>query len=96
MSAVAKFVWKVVGVLTGLIATMVTRKVLDKTWAKTKGGDPPRNPAVRSTTWIEALTWAAASGIAVAIARLLTARGAAAAWEKSTGQLPPGVEEVGA
>ncbi len=95
MAGAEKMLWKVVGLGAGLTAAKVSRSVLDKTWAKTKGGEPPRNPATRETTWGEAVQWAVASGIAVAVARLLAARGAAAAWEKTTGHLPPGVEEVG-
>lgn len=95
MAGVEKVLWKVVGVGGGLVAAKLGRAVLDKTWAKTKGGDPPRNPAAAETTWPEALQWAIASGVAVAIARLLAARGAASAWQKTTGHLPPGLEEVG-
>lgn len=95
MAAVEKMLWKVVGLGTGLVAAKAGRSVLDKGWAKTKGGEPPRNPAARDTDWSEAVQWAIASGIAVAIARLLAARGAASAWEKTMGHLPPGLEEVG-
>ncbi|MDT7546312.1 MAG: hypothetical protein QOE99_2422 [Actinomycetota bacterium] len=94
--ALAKVGWKVVGVLSGLVAARTSKKVLDATWAKTKGGEPPRNPAAPGTSWTEALTWAAASGVAVGVARLLAARGSAQAWKKTTGSLPPGLEEVGA
>ncbi len=94
--AVAKIGWKVVGVSSGLVAARTSKKLLDRTWAKTKGGEPPRNPAAPGTSWGEALSWAVATGAAVAVARLLAARGAASAWKKATGSLPPGVEEVGA
>lgn len=94
--AVAKVGWKIVGIASGLVAARTSKKILDQAWARTKGGEPPRNPAAPGTTWPEALTWAAASGIAVAVARLLAARGAAQAWKKTTGALPPGLEEVGA
>lgn len=90
-----KVLWKVVGLVAGLLAAKTGRSVLDKAWARTKGGDPPRNPAAPDTTWNEAVTWAVASGIAVAVARLLATRGVASAWRKSTGHLPPGLEEVG-
>ena len=90
-----KVLWKLVGILTGLAAAKTGRSVMDKAWARTKGGEPPRNPAAPGTTWSEALTWAVASGVAVAIARLFATRGAAAAWRKGTGHLPPGLEEVG-
>lgn len=95
MAVVEKVLWKVVGVGSGLVAAKVGRAALDKGWAKTKGGEPPRNPAARDTTWSEAAQWAVASGVAVAVARLLAARGAASAWEKTTGHLPPGMQEVG-
>ncbi len=95
--ALAKMGWKVVGVTSGLLAVTASKKVLEVTWRKTHdGADPPRNPAAPGTSWGEALSWAAASGIALAAARLLASRGAARAWEKTTGGLPPGLEEVGA
>lgn len=95
--AFAKMGWKVVGVTSGLLAVTVSKKVLEAAWRKTHAGaDPPRNPAAPGTTWPEALSWAAASGVVVAAARLLANRGAARAWQKTIGGLPPGLEEVGA
>ena len=95
MSGVGKVVYKVLGIGGGLMAAKVARSVLDKGWARTKGGEPPRNPVVPGTSWSEAVTWAVASGVAVAIARLLATKGIASAWSKTTGHLPPGVEDVG-
>ena len=95
MSGVGNVVYKVVGIGSGLLAAKVARTVLDKGWAKTKGGEPPRNPAVPGTSWNEALTWAVASGITVAVARLIATKGVASTWVKATGHLPPGVEDVG-
>lgn len=94
--ALANVAWKVVGVGSGLVAARLSRKVMTTTWHKTKGGEPPRNPAAPGTTWPKALSWAVASGAGVAVARLLAMRGAAKAWQKTTGSLPPGLEEVGA
>jgi hypothetical protein len=87
--------WKLVGISSGLAAAKVSRSVLDKVWARTRGGEPPRNPAAPGTTWSEAVSWAVASGVTVAVARLLATRGAASAWKRTTGHLPPGLEEVG-
>lgn len=95
MSAAEKVVYKVVGIGAGVLSAKVARSALDKGWAKTKGGEPPRNPAVPGTTWSEALTWAVASGVAVAVARLVATKGVASTWIKATGKLPPGVEDVG-
>jgi hypothetical protein len=92
----AKVGWKVVGITSGLLAARTSKKVLDKTWQKTQGEEPPRNPAAPGTTWPTALAWAVASGAGVAVARLVAMRGAAQAWKKTTGKLPPGLEEVGA
>jgi hypothetical protein len=92
--ALAKVGWKVVGILAGLLAAKASKAALDLTWRKTKGGDPPRNPAAPGTTWTEA-AWAVASGVAMGLSRLLATRAAAQAWQKATGSLPPGVEEVG-
>ena len=96
MAAVAKVGWKVVGVATGLAAAKATRKAMDVGWSKTRGGEPPRNPASRETDWSEAVAWAVASGVALGLAKLLAARGSAKLWEKATGSLPPGLETVGA
>ncbi len=93
--AAGQMVWKAMGVGSGLAAARVSTKVLDVAWAKTRGGEPPRNPAAPGTTWGEALAWAVASGVTVAVARLLATRAAASAWRGVTGSLPPGLEEVG-
>lgn len=95
MSGVSKIAYKVIGIGAGVLAAKVGRAVLDKGWAKTKGGEPPRNPAVPGTSWGEAITWAVASGITVGVARLLATKGVASSWAKATGHLPPGVEDVG-
>lgn len=95
--ALAAVGWKVLAVGTGLVAVRTSRKALEATWRRThEGADPPRNPAAPGTSWGEALTWAAVSGLVVAGARLLASRGAAKAWQKTTGGLPPGLEQVGA
>jgi hypothetical protein len=77
---------------TGIAA----RKALDAAWRAARHDDPPRNPAAPDTNWSEALAWAALSAVAIAGARLVANRGAAAVWKSLTGSLPPGVEDVGA
>lgn len=92
-SKAAESLWKIVTLLTGVLAAKQARKLLDKVWAKAVGGDPPTNPASQVTTWREALVWAAVSGIVVQTARMVAQRGAAAGWKRATGALPPGLEE---
>lgn len=93
--AAAGLVYKLVGVGAGLVATKLARTVLDKSWEKARGAEPPRNPAVPGVAWSEALCWAIASGVALGVAKLLATKGTANAWQKATGHLPPGVEKVG-
>lgn len=87
--------WKLLGFGFAIPAGIAVRKLLDKVWTRSRGDAPPKNPAAPGTDWIEALAWAAASGIAVAFGRLLAARGAASTYKKLTGKLPPGLETGG-
>jgi len=86
--------WKVLGTGSGLVAGMATKAALRGTWRKVKGGDPPTNPAAPGTSWKEAIIWAASSGVAMAVTRLVAQRGAAAAWKAELGTYPPGLETV--
>lgn len=91
-----KFLYKLVGLLGGVLAAKVARSISEKAWKRTHHGvEPPRNPAVPGTSWSEAVGWAVATGVATGIARMLATKGAASAWAKGTGHLPPGLEEVG-
>lgn len=82
------------GSLSGVAAGSATRALLRAAWRRTRGGDPPTNPAAPGTRWSEALIWAAASGVAMAVTRLIAQRGAAEAWRASTGSYPTGLETV--
>jgi hypothetical protein len=83
-----RVVWRAVGLVSGLVAVAVTRKVLAVVWTRVDGDEPPTDPAAPSTNWAEALTWAVASGAAVAVSSLLARRGAARAWKAATGTYP--------
>ena len=86
--------WKAVALGAGAASAFVTRKVIRTTWKGVKGSEPPSNPAARSTTWRDAIVWAVASGVALAVTRLIAQRGAAAAWKAKTGSYPRALEEV--
>ena len=91
--AVGKLGWKIMALAFAVPTGIAVRKSLDAAWRAARHNEPPRNPAAPGTEWGEALAWAAVSGVAVAAARLVAARGAAATWESLTGTLPPGVED---
>jgi hypothetical protein len=86
--------WKGAGMVSGAASGGLTRTAMKKGWRKWKGTDPPTNPASPSTKWSEALAWAAACGVAIAVARLVAQRGAAEVWKKVTGGYPKGLETV--
>jgi hypothetical protein len=89
-----QLVWRGVGMVAGIAAAFVTRKILRGAWQASTGTDPPANPAAPGTTWREAISWAVASGVAVAVARLVAQRGAAEAWRAAKGSYPEGLETV--
>ena len=88
--------WKLMGTGSAIVAGTLTRKLITKTWKGVTGAEPPTNPEHPDVTWGEAITWALASGVAVALARLVATRAAANRWVKSTGSLPPGLDESSA
>ena len=80
--------------MSGIAAGSATRALLRASWRRTRGGDPPTNPAAPGTKWSEAFIWAVASGVAMAVTRLVAQRGAAEAWKATTGSYPAGLETV--
>jgi hypothetical protein len=92
--AAGKIGWRIMALAFAVPTGIAVRKAIEAGWRTAKHDDPPKNPAAPGTQWSEALAWAAVSGVAVAAARLVAARGAAATWKSLTGKLPPGVEDV--
>jgi hypothetical protein len=86
--------WRLLGGISAILAGIAARKALVKTWRVTTGNNPPANPAQPGTQWREAIPYALASGAAMGLARMLATRKAAGYYRKSTGHLPPGMEEV--
>ncbi len=94
MAANPSIGWRLLGGLSAVLAGVAARKVLTKGWSATTGNSPPANPAAPGTRWREAIPFAIASGAAMGLARMLATRKAAGYYRKSTGHLPPGMEEV--
>lgn len=81
--------WKGVAVLSGTLAAAAVRRLAVTTWRTTTHEDPPANPAARDVSWRDALIWTSAVAVGAAVARVVAQRGAAAVWEKATGDPPP-------
>ncbi|NYJ01071.1 hypothetical protein HNR19_001769 [Nocardioides thalensis] len=82
-------VWSVFSLAAALGGAAVARKALDAGWKAGTGKQPPENPADPDVQIWEAVAWAATTGAAVALVRMLAQRKAANYYLKSTGELPP-------
>jgi hypothetical protein len=80
--------WKLLAGLAAVAAAQATDKTLKALWHGATGSEPPTVPEDPETSWPEAITWAAVSGAALGVARMLALRQAARYYEKSTGELP--------
>src|SRR5690349_12820238 len=84
-------VWTAMSLVAGLGAAAVTRSLLDRSWKVAAGKNPPENPADPDVGMGEAMLWAAITGAAVALARMVAQRRAANYYARSTGPRPPGL-----
>ena len=88
----------VVGLVSMLAATAVTKKVADGVWRLGSGGKtPPNDPSDPDVELREAVVWAVLSGTAVSLVRLMMARRMARS-ERRTNQVArtvPGKRERG-
>jgi hypothetical protein len=89
--------WKLVSTITGMLGALLARKLIRAAYGAVRKDDAPATPFDPTSprfSWPDALLWAAAAGIGVGIAKVLSARVAAVGWEAATGSVPPGVDEV--
>lgn len=87
--------WSAAATLAAVGAGIAARNVATSMWERSRGTEPPANPADPSTDWGEAIGWTVAVGALVGLARLFAKRGAAAAWEAIDGELPPSLATAG-
>ena len=89
--------WKLVSTITGLLGGLLARKLIRATYGAVRNDSAPVTPFDPTNggfSWPDALLWAAAAGIGLAIAKMMSARLAALGWKAVTGTPPPGqVEE---
>lgn len=84
--------WNLVALVSAGLAAVAVRNLLELAWERTRGQEPPENPAARSVHWPEALAWTLSTGMAVGLARMLAQRGAAAGWKRVRGSYPEGLD----
>jgi len=76
------------------MADVAARTVMTTTWKVATGKNPPANPEHPDVSIAEAVAWAALSGLAVGLARMFASRRAANYYRRSTGHLPPNLNEA--
>ena len=95
MASDSSKVWTAFSLVAALLAAAAARKALNTGWKAATGKQPPENPADPDVDIGEAVAWAVVSGIAIGVARLLAQRKAASYYVKSTGHLPPDLQNDG-
>jgi hypothetical protein len=86
--------WSALALVSTLGATFAARKAMTTSWKVATGKEPPQNPADPDVSIGEAVAWAVVSGVAIGVARMLASRKAANYYRRSTGHLPPNLQEA--
>ena len=88
--------WKLVSTGIGLLGGLLARKLMRAGYQAVRqdaAAASPFDPTDARFSWPDAVLWAAAAGIGLGIAKVVSARIAVIGWETATGTLPPGVVE---
>ncbi len=87
-------VFKLLGTGLAIAAGVAAKQVATQGWKLVMNDDPPANPEDPDTQMWEAVTWALASGAAIALARLVMTRKWTQYYVKSTGSIPENADSV--
>jgi hypothetical protein len=87
-------VWSAYALAATVVAGIAARKAITTSWKLATGKEPPANPADPDVSLGEAAAWAIVSGVAVGVTRMLASRKAADYYRRSTGHLPPNLQEA--
>ena len=60
---------------SAMAAGFLVRQLMDRGYRAAMDDEPPRDPSKRSTSWPQALAWAAASGAMVSVVQLAAKHG---------------------
>jgi hypothetical protein len=79
---------KLLTVVVGIPIGIATRKVVEKVWIAA-GPDRPHEAKDEGFQWADAISWAALTGMGMALADLLARKGAEEIWRTVVGSRPP-------
>ncbi len=84
--------WKLVSSVSGMLGAMAAERLMSAGYRAIRKESAPASPFDPSDTrfsWPAALRWAAAGGVGLGIAKVVSARVAAAGWRAATHTAPP-------
>src|SRR6478672_2314372 len=84
----AKVTMKVMTMAIGIPIGIATKNVVEKIWIAA-GPDRPRTAADDGVQWADAIAWAALTGVGMAVADLITRKGAIEVYRTLLGTEPP-------
>jgi len=82
-----KLLYKPLGIVLGLLAGAISRKLFDRIWALIDRQEPPK-ATTRETTWSKVLAAAAVEGVTFKVTRAAVDRAAASGFGALTGAWP--------
>lgn len=88
MKLTERVIWNIYSGLVGAAATFVAQKVITMAWEAATGEEPP-DPNDPEAPFVQALIWAAASGLGVGVTQLTMNRFVTRRWAKNTGHDAP-------
>ena len=89
VTLVKKYGWKAITIALGALVGLATQRLIEMPWKLVRGSTPPKVLADRRSPWLDAVSWAVASGVGVGVARLVAIRAAAGVWEAAVHEPPP-------
>ena len=81
-------VWKAAAIVAGAAAAAAMTRLVGLVWKKVTGSEVPLNLVAGETTRRREIAWVIASGVAIALVRLVARRGLARLWRAKTGHYP--------
>ncbi len=89
MAIASKIGYKVINLAVSIPVGIATKKIVERTWAAARPGDPPRKAKDADTRWADAIGWAVLSATGIVVAEYLSRQGTEIAYRKVTGLEPP-------
>ena len=89
MAMTEKLLWKIYAGAIGAVTTIVAQKLVTKVWEASTGEGPP-DPNDPETPLVQAVAWAAASGLGVGVTQLIMNRYVQRRWVANFEHQGPG------